>query len=49
MLTQAAASNLSNVCRHLLQEKSTPFRVHVRPSVRAVPVFGLRDGPLDVQ
>ena len=49
MLTQTAASNVSNACRRLLQETSTPFRVHVRPSVRTVPVFGLRDGPLDVQ
>jgi hypothetical protein len=49
MLTQAAASNVSSVCRSLLQETSTSFGVHVRPSVRTVPVFGLRDGPLDFQ
>jgi hypothetical protein len=48
LLTQAAASNVSNACRRLLQETSTPFRVHVRPSVRTVPVFGLRDGPFGV-
>jgi len=49
MLTQAAASNVSNVRRRLLQENSTPFRVHVRTSVKTVPVFGLRDGPLDFE
>jgi hypothetical protein len=49
MLTQAAASNVSNVCRSLLQQTFTLFRVHVLPSVRTVPVFGLRDGPSDFQ
>jgi len=49
LLTQTAGSNVSIVCRRLLQENSTPFRVNVRPSVKTVPVFGLRDGPLDFQ